>query len=166
MALEYHKAYGNRGQVLDPNVSTPEAVLMAFGFSTLDAAQRTWVGMDGYTQSEKYTKDVNEWYKQLTGKLASEGGRAETDEYIVTTLSMAHKAFGSDEKAMGIIRKNLDRDSQAGTGTIYDSILRMADYTPVEKLQEWVNTVPDDGTGTKESLKEVIKYIREYREEK
>lgn len=166
MALEYHKAYGNRGQVTDQNVSTPEAIFMAFGFHTLSAAQSAWVGMDQYAQSSAYTKDVNEWYKQFAGKLASEGGRVETDDFIVTTMSMAHAAFGNDSKALGIIRKNLDRDSQAGKGVMYSSILRMADYTPIEKLTEWANTLPDDGSGRREALKETIELIREYKEEK
>jgi len=166
MALEYGKAYGSRGQVADPSVSTPEAVLLAFGFRTMESTQRTWVGMDLYEKTSEYSKDVNTWYKNLTMKLASEGGRADTDEYITTVFSMAFNAFGSSEKAMGIIKRNLDRDSQAGTGIIYDSILKRADYISGEQMEEWSNAVPDDGTGTKQDLTDTLKLIREYEEER
>jgi len=166
MALEYHKAYGTRGQVTDPSVSSPEAMLFLFGFRTMEQTQRTWVGMDMYEKTNQYTEDVNEWYKGLTRKLASEGGKADTDEYIVTVLSMAFKAFGSSEKAMGVIKRNLDRDSQAGSGIIYDSILKRADYISADQMETWSNAVPDDGSGIKQDLTETLKFIREYEEQK
>lgn len=166
MALEYHKTYGARGQVSDPSVSTPEAMLLLFGFRTMEQTQRTWVGMDLYENTKAYSDDVNDWYKQLTMKLASEGGRAETDEYITTVLSMSFNAFGSSEKAMGIIKRNLDRDSQSGTGIIYDSILKRADYVSSEQMMEWSNAVPDDGSGIKQDLVDTIKFMKDYEEEK
>lgn len=166
MALDYHKSYGARGQVTDPSVSTPEAMLFLFGFRTMEQTQRTWVGMDLYEKTKAYSDDVNTWYKQLTMKLASEGTKAETDEYITTVLSMSFNAFGSSEKAMGIIKRNLDRDSMAGTGIIYDSILKRADYVSGEQMEEWSNAVPDDGSGIKQDLTDTLKFMRDYEEEK
>lgn len=166
MALEYHKAYGTRGQVTDPSVSTPEAMLFLFGFRTMEQTQRTWVGMDLYEKTKKYSDDVNLWYKTLTMKLASEGGKADTDEYIVTVLSMSFSAFGASEKAMGIIKRNLDRDSLAGSGVIYDSILKRADYVSGEQMEEWSNAVPDDGSGIKSDLTDTLKFMRDYKEQK
>jgi hypothetical protein len=166
MALEHGKAYGNRGQVIDPSVSTPEAIMLAFGFRTMASTQSAWVGYDVYEQSKEYTEDVNKWYKSLTRKLASEGSRAETDEYVVKVMSMSFLAFGKSEKAMGILQRNLDRDTLAGTGVIYDSILKRADYMSVEEMMTWSNAVPDDGSGSKEALRETIEYIRQYKEER
>jgi len=166
MALEHGKAYGSRGQITDPSVSSPEAILKAFGFRTMYEAQKTWVGMDMYEKTAAYTEDVNKWYKGLAMKLASEGSTAETDEYIVTVMSMAFAAFGSSEKAMGIIKRNLDRDSQAGVGAIYDSILRSSDFIKLSEVETWSNTVPDDEYGSKSDLKKTIELMREYKEEK
>ena len=164
MALEHHKAYGNRGQVIDPSVSTPEAILLAFGFRTMDSARATWVGMDMYKQSKEYKEDVNQWYKTLTMKLASEGGKADTDEYITTVTSMAFLAFGSDQQAYSIITRNLDRDTLAGKGVIYDSILRRADVVTGDQLRTWINSAPNwDG---KEDAVKAVDAIRDYKEEK
>lgn len=163
MALEHHKAYGNRGQVLDPSVSTPEAILMAFGFKTMDSARATWVGMELYEKSSEYTKDVSEWYKQLTMKLASEGGRADTDEYITTVTSMAFLAFGSSKKAHSIIARNLDRDTLAGKGAIYDSILRRAEVLTGDELRTVVNSAPD--WAGKEDAVKAVNAINRYKEE-
>lgn len=163
MALEHHKAYGNRGQVLDPSVSTPEAILMAFGFKTMDSARATWVGMELYEKSSEYTEDVNEWYKQLTMKLASEGGRADTDEYITTVTSMAFLAFGSSKKASSIVARNLDRDTLAGKGAIYDSILRRAEVLTGDELRTVVNSAPD--WAGKEDAVKAVNAINEYKEE-
>jgi hypothetical protein len=164
MALEYGKAYGTRNQVIDPSVSTPEAIMLAFGFRTMESTQRAWVGYDLFEKDKAYTDDVNLWYKRLTRKLASEGNKASEDEYITKVMSMSFLAFGSSQKAMNIIQRNLDRDSLAGKGVIYDSILKRIDYMPVEKMMVWGNTVPDDGKGTKKALEDTIEAIREYKE--
>jgi len=166
MALEHGKAYGTRNQVIDPSVSTPEAIMLAFGFRTMESTQRAWVGYDLYEKSKAYTDDVNIWYKRLTRKLASEGSRADTDEYVVKVLSMSFLAFGNSEKAMGILQRNLDRDTLAGTGVIYDSILKRADYMSTEEMMTWSNAVPDDGSGSKEALRETVEFIRQYKEER
>jgi hypothetical protein len=164
MALEHHKAYGSRGQVLDPSVSTPEAILMAFGFKTLDSARATWVGMELYEKSTAYTKDVNEWYKQITTKLASEGTRADTDEYVTKVLSMSFLAFGSSQKARNVIKRNLDRDTLKGSAALYDSVIRQANILTPSELNTVINTAPD--FGGKGALIEAGKFINGYKEAK
>jgi hypothetical protein len=162
MALKYHESYGNRGQVTDPSVSSVEAMLHLFGFKTLDSTRATWVGMDIYEKSTEYKDDVNKWYKQTTMKLASEGGRADTDEYITKVTSMAFLAFGSSQKAYGIINRNLERDALAGKGVIYDSIMRQADVMTPEQLRVWGNSSPE-GEG-REQILETIEEIRIFQE--
>ena len=164
MALEHHKAYGSRGQVIDPSVSTPEAILMLFGFKTLDAARTAWVGMELYEESSAYTKDVNQWYKQMTMKLASEGTTADTDAYAVKVLSMSFLAFGSSQKALNVVRRNLDRDTMSGSVAIYDSILRQGDVILPGKLKAISNAAPE--YAGKEQLMKTIELIGQQGETK
>jgi hypothetical protein len=114
--------------------------------------------MDIYEKSTEYKDDVNKWYKETTMKLASEGGRADTDEYVTKVTSMAFLAFGSSQKAYGIITRNLDRDALAGKGVIYDSIMRQADVMTPEQLRVWGNSSPE-GEG-REQILETIEEIR------
>jgi len=164
MALEYGKAYGARGQVVDPSVSTPEAVLMMFGFQTMASAQRAWVGMDMYKETNEYTKDVNEWYKRTTRGLASEGLTAEDSEYVIMVLSQCFLAFGSSTKAQSIIAKNLDRDAASGSSVIYDHIISKFEYMGGDKIIEWSNSLPADGTSRHQDLIDTINKVREYEE--
>jgi len=77
---------------------------------------------------------------------------------------MAFLAFGSDQRAYDIITRNLDRDTLAGKGAIYDSILRRADVVTGDQLRTWINSAPDwDG---KEDAVKAVDAIRDYKEEK
>jgi hypothetical protein len=161
-ALKYNRTYGSRGQLTDAKVSTPEAIALAWGFKTLDATLTMAVSMDSWAKSDSYTKDVNQWYKDFTRKIAVKGMTADEEKYVIMTMAEAFGVFKGSAKALQIVTKNLERDAKSGTSAMFDAILRNSDYVSPDQMKTWADALPDDEYGSKGDLLEAIKFIDEF----
>jgi hypothetical protein len=160
MALRYEKSYTANGTVLDPKVSTPEAIAKLFGFGTMDEARYYAVNDKTYKAHESITKDVNKWYKEYTTRLNRQGITSEEINRVSLVLSQGAVVFRDSPKAQQQINTLLQRDIAKGNGLIFDSAFKAAgEMTPAEQ-RDLFNALPQYSDGASK-VKEAISYMND-----
>lgn len=163
MAVEHGKMYSMRNEVVDPSVSTPEAIALAFGFPTLDAAMEYSLNNKMYKTKESARKDVDEWYNEYTRRLSREGITAEETDYIVKTMSQGMRVFKDSPFALDRIKYKLERSIQRGDVSIYNAVLKLAGELPPSEAGELMRSVPNYNPVAKKQLIQTIDNINSYK---
>lgn len=167
MALLAEKELGSRKQVLATNVSTVEAIALAFGFKSMDAARRQIVSTKMYKESKAYEEDFTKWYNSLTRGL-EDSTNAQDSERLIKIHAMAYKHFGTDPRAKVLLRKHLDRDYKKGTAVIFDYVMKSLDYKTPEEVEAMSNIIGGEGhekiKRSVESYREMIQTTRDYKD--
>ncbi|CAH9011697.1 putative Phage protein [Vibrio phage 409E50-1] len=162
MAVEYGKLYSMRGEVVDPSVSTPEAIALAFGFPTMDAAREYNLNNKLYKTKESARKDVDKWFNEYTSRLSREGITAEETDYIVRTMSQAMRAFKDSPAALDRINYKLERAIHRGDVAIYNAVLKLAGELPPEEAGKLMRSVPNYNPKAKQQLIQTIDNINSF----
>lgn len=162
MALEYGKLYSTRGEVVDPKVSTPEAIALAFGFPTMDAAREYALNNKLYKTKEAARKDVDKWFNEYTTRLNREGITAEEIDYTVRTMQQSMRVFADNPFAMERINFKLQRAVERGDATIYNSVLRLAGELPPSEAASLMRLAPNYDPQAKRQLIDVITHINQH----
>ena len=164
VALEYGKKYNSMGGVTDPDVNKPEAIAAALGFRTLDEARSFWVSSELYEQRKSHDDDVKEWYRLVKQELGREGITNEERDYALRVLNVAAEQFKDDPRAYDIIQQQLKFDVQDGDLSLFNSVLRSAEWMEPDKMLEIINnsSMTED---QKRQGRETVEFIKNYREE-
>jgi len=162
MAVEHGKLYSSRGEVVDPSVSTPEAIALAFGFPTMDAAREYALNNKIYKTKEAARKDVDKWYNEYTTRLNREGITAKEIDYTVKVMSQGMLAFADSPYAMDRIRYRLERAIERGDSSIYNAVLKLAGELPPEEAAKLMRSVPNYDPVKRQQLIDTIENIRTY----
>ena len=152
MALQYHKQFNSRGAVTDPKVSTPEAVALAFGFRSMDAARETATNAKIYNTKDRIKKDADKFYNDYTHRLSRDGITAEEIDYQVRVMQQAAHVLKDSPGGIDRVMYRLGADAERGVGTIYDAAIKLSGELPPNELKDIFMNVPDDGTGRKQML--------------
>jgi hypothetical protein len=165
MAYDYGKLYSQRGEVVDPSVSSPEAIALAFGFPTMDAAREYTTNNRLYKTKEAARKDVDKFFNEYTTRLSREGITAEEVDYQVKLMSQAMRVFKDNPAAMDRVTFRLKRSLERGDTSIYNAVLRLAGEMPPEKARELMRGVPNYDPEKKKMLIDTIDLINSYKED-
>jgi hypothetical protein len=158
----YGKAFGLRNQVTDQKVNKVEAAFQLGGIRTMDETMHMAVKMEMWESSDEYTKDVNKWYRTFTHGLVTQGLTLEDEAYLIKVMAKAFSAFDGSEKAMLIVKKNLDRDLKSGTPALFDSVLRQIGWKDIDEIKSEVDALPDDEYESKENARKTLDYIKNF----
>lgn len=162
MAWEYGKLYSSRGEVVDPKVSGPEAVALAFGFPTMDAAREYVLNNKIYKTKEAARKDVDKFFNEYTTRLNREGITAEEIDYTVKMMQQGMRVFADSPYAMERINWKLERAVNRGDAAIYNSALKLAGEIPPSEVSSLIRTAPNYDPVAKQQAIEVIDFMSTY----
>ena len=160
----YAKKYNSSGGVTDTEVNTPERFAALAGFRTLDEARSFWVSQELYQSRKEHDEDVKEWYRLTKQELAREGITNDQRDFALRALSVASEQFRDDPRAYDIIRQQLQFDVRDGDLSLFNSVLRSAEWMEPDKLLEVINnsTMTDE---QKQQGRDTVEFLRKYREE-
>lgn len=162
MALEHEKLYSARGEVVDPSVSTPEAIALAFGFPTMEAAREYALNNKLYKTKESARKDVDKWFNEYTQRLSREGITAEETDYVVKVMSQGMRAFKDSPFAMDRIQFKLEQAIERGDTTIYNAVLKLAGEVSPEEAAKMMRMAPNYNPEAKDQLIKTVENIKAY----
>ena len=144
-ALEYEKSYDSYGGTSNKDVTTPEAIFQAFGFSGREQALEWAVSSDLYEARKGFEDDVKEAYRLAKQGLAREGITQDESEYRRRVMNWAWSTFKETPRAYQIIQRQLQFDIENNADdAMYRSILRQ--FPSMEnnraKMDQIINDAP------------------------
>lgn len=164
-ALKYKQKINTMGGITDPNVSTAEAIAQAFGFGTMDEAQRFYVGDKTYKKSKAYEEDVKKWYADYKKHLVRNGITPAETAGVNKVYTEAWRHFGNDDmRGKEIINQLLRQDVLNGDARMYQSVLRMTGMQSNSETQALIKALPNIDPQKRQQLKETVDYINSYKD--
>lgn len=164
LAMNYHKAYNSRNEVVDARVSTPEAIAMAFGFSTEDHSRVIELNSAMYKSKDALKKDVDKWYADFARLLSNRDMTAEDIEYVNLFMSQAMIAWADEPTAIDRITFKLEQAQLKGEDHLYEAWLKMAGERPIEVVESDLRGLqfPDYNPQAKKNLLDVLDGIKQF----
>lgn len=164
-ALEYQKRYGATGTT-NPNVPTPNAIAMVFGFQSIEDAQNRFVGNELYEKSDAFRKDVQETYRITKQHLISKNPGISSNDLVLKITSEAWRVYGNDNfKAKMIIDQMLRRDIENKDASLYNKILRDHEIFGDDEMESLIKATPYEDEAKRQQMLDTIDFVRRYREE-
>jgi hypothetical protein len=128
MALEYGKLYNSSSTYLmDPQVSTPEAIAVLFGFNTYDSAVEFALGEQVYNSRTQLEADVKEMYNGVKRELAREDVNIHDSQFALSVINRLWLTFDEETavEARKMLRSMIMRDVRRNeTGLMFQKALR------------------------------------------
>jgi len=130
--------------VIDPEVTSFEAVMQLFGFATMDEAETWYLRNKLYTEGKDFEKDVKTWYKDLKDHLSFHGVPPKSHELTASAFGEAWRVFGlNDVRAREIILSELTRDMKGSDGKLFQGILRTIGWQTQDEIRGMINSLPN-----------------------
>lgn len=122
-ALEYGRSISKRGEVIDGDVNSMEALMKFMGFSTMDEMLSYEVNSDIYYNSKKFKDDIKYFMDETTKRLARDNISEREQEYILRIYREANRVFGKNPKALQAIQGEIGKRIKSGDHIIVNSLI-------------------------------------------
>lgn len=162
---EYGKKINARGDVVDENVTSVEAMMQIAGFSPQDESDYYYVSQKTYEESKEYEEDVLKVYEEQRRRSVAKNVLPGEVEYYNRMMQLPWMVFGNDNfRARKIIERELRRDMDKGDVRMINNVLDMHDIMSNEELKSTVDALPDVPQDMKDKYKRVLDDINDYKD--
>jgi len=159
LALEYRKQYSATGANVADEISTPEALAIAFGLPVQDG-QVNWAITEKLAEKYQTRKeDIQELFNQTSRILVAEGTRAEEFDYMVQMSQTAMSVYKDDPQAREMWMDMLKKKMDDGDSRLIDRIMKAAGWDKPEEIQKMLDDVPNLSPEERQNYKAWAKHL-------
>lgn len=147
LALESGQRVNSRGQVIDSDVNTAEAVAQLFGLGTITAAQNYAVSRQLYEESKAFEEDGKLIFNDQMRRYSDQGLTAKEIVSLNKGYGMAWQAWGVETpRGRQVIQKLLKQSLRDPGSSLYMSLRKSMSFMDPNDLRELIHasSIPQD----------------------
>lgn len=153
-------AISTKGEVVDPEVNSVEAMMRVAGFATVDEMLQYALNDVTYYSSKKFKSDVKLLLDETTKRLAREGISEQEMDYVVRMYQEANRVWGNNPAAMETIQREIRIRAKNGDNVILDRLIDMANIATEEEMREAIIRAPLSEENRK-ALLQIINFMKQ-----
>ena len=150
----------SRMKVTDEVTTTPEALMKALGFATMDEVMTFAVSKKRSEREKEVKKEVEDWYKQLTKHMVAKNIDPQSAQFRDEAFSEVWTAWGEDQR---FARKHLvsliTRDMRNGTDVLVKNLIQSIGLLESTEVREMIKTLPNISEEKRSELLKIVDNI-------
>jgi hypothetical protein len=123
--MENGHSISGRGEEIDEDVNSMEALMRLGGFATVDEMLQYSSNEKTYFQSKGFKDDVKKLLSETSRRLAREGISEKEMDYVIRMYQEANRVWGSNPYAMEYLGSQIGMQAKTGAFVLFNRLVEM-----------------------------------------